>query len=96
MTVQEAIHCMKFVTEEEVCEKCPIYGETGTDHCFADAHRLAIQALEKQIPKKVVFEDGGESLLCPSCGLELMGSITAPDHDPYYCFECGQALDWSE
>ena len=47
MTAQEAIHCMKFVTEEEVCEECPIYGETGTDHCFVDAHILAIKALKK-------------------------------------------------
>lgn len=57
---------------------------------------MAIEALEKQMPKKVIFEDDGDSLLCPNCGLELMGSITEPDHDPYYCFECGQALDWSE
>ena len=66
------------------------YGE-GNDNV-----KTVIEALKKQIPKKVVFEDGGESLLCPSCGLELMGSITEPDHDPYYCFECGLALDWSE
>lgn len=57
---------------------------------------MAIEALEKQMPKKVIFEDDGDSLLCPNCGLELMGSITEPDHDPYYCFECGQAIYWSE
>lgn len=50
------------------------------------------EAREKQIAKKVIVEDDGDSLLCPSCGLELMGSITDYDHDPYYCFECGQAL----
>ena len=47
---------MKFVTEEEVCEECPIYGETGTDHCFQDAHRLAIEALEKQSKLERVIE----------------------------------------
>lgn len=57
---------------------------------------VTIEALEKQIPKKVIVEDDGDSLLCPSCGLELMGSITDPDHDPHYCFECGQALKWGE
>jgi hypothetical protein len=56
MTVQEAIHCMKFVTEEEVCEECPIHGETGTDHCFQDAHILAIEALEKQSKLERVIE----------------------------------------
>lgn len=57
---------------------------------------MAIEALEKQIPKKVIFEDDGNLLLCPNCGLDLMGSITEPDHDPYYCFECGQALLWEK
>lgn len=54
------------------------------------------EAREKQVAKKVIVEDDGDSLLCPSCGLELMGSITDYDHDPYYCFECGQALKWGE
>ena len=54
------------------------------------------EAREKQVAKKVIVEDDGDSLLCPSCGLELMGSINDPDHDPYYCFECGQALKWGE
>lgn len=54
------------------------------------------EAREKQMAKKVIVEDDGDSLLCPSCGLELMGSINDPDHDPYYCFECGQALKWGE
>ena len=54
------------------------------------------EAREKQVAKKVIVEDDGNSLLCPSCGLELMGSINYPDHDPYYCFECGQALKWGE
>ena len=54
------------------------------------------EAREKQIPKNVIVEDDGDSLLCPSCGLELMGSITDHDHDPYYCFECGKALKWGE
>lgn len=68
--------------------------------CITDSEResvnMAIEGLEKQIPKKVIFEDEGDSLLCPNCGLELMGSITEPDHDPYYCFECGQALLWEK
>lgn len=46
--------------------------------------------------KKVIFEDDGEVLLCPNCNIDLMGSLTDPDHDPYYCFECGQALKWGE
>ena len=58
--------------------------------------KIAIEALEKQIPKKVEFVDGGEALLCPCCGIDFMGCLTDPDHDPYYCYECGQAIDWSD
>ena len=57
---------------------------------------MAIADMEKQIPKKVIFEADGEELLCPSCGFDFMGAFCEPDHDPYYCFECGQALDWGE
>ena len=48
MTIQHAIHCMKAMICEEVCEECDYYGKTGTDHCEADAVRMAIKALEEQ------------------------------------------------
>lgn len=48
MTIQSAIHCMKAMICEEVCEECDYYGKTGTDHCEADAVRMAIKALEEQ------------------------------------------------
>lgn len=48
MTIQNAIHCMKAIICEEVCEECDYYGKTGTDHCEADAVRMAIKALEEQ------------------------------------------------
>lgn len=43
------------------------------------------EAMEKQIPKKVV---AGARYKCPSCG-ELFAS------DWKFCFECGQKLDWT-
>lgn len=45
MTIQNAIHCMKAMICEAVCEECDYYGKTGTDHCEADAVRMAIEAL---------------------------------------------------
>lgn len=51
-------------------------------------------AVGKQIAKKVEFVDDGDVLLCPCCGFDLMGCLTEPDHDPPYCFECGQKLSW--
>ena len=89
MTAQEAIKHLK-----EITGWSNFWGG-----CYKEklsAIDMAIEALEKQMPKKVIFEDDGDSLFCPNCGLELIGSITEPDHDPYYCFECGQAIYWSE
>ena len=66
MTIQNAIHCMKAMLCEEVCEECDYYGKTGTDHCEADAVRMAIKALEEQprwIPFAEMMPAFGESVL---------------------------------
>ena len=42
---QAVLHCLKSLIDEEVCEECPLYGTTGTDHCEKDCVRLAINAL---------------------------------------------------
>ena len=52
-----------------------------------DCYKLIIEALEKQIPKKLK-DDGW--LYCPICGRDVL-------MDRFdYCPDCGQALDWSE
>lgn len=48
---ENALHCLKAMIEEEVCEECKLYGTTGTDHCEADCVRVAIEALKKE-PRK--------------------------------------------
>ena len=40
--------------DEEVCEECPLYGMTGTDHCEKDCIRLAINALEQEPCKDAI------------------------------------------
>lgn len=45
---QAVLHCLKSMIDEEVCEECPLYGITGTDHCEKDCVRLAINALEQE------------------------------------------------
>ena len=62
---------------------------------------IAIEALEKQLPKKVIIEDWCPSY-CPSCGYELSEDLG----DGFYRHptfikrcpnpDCGQKLDWSE
>lgn len=61
--------------------------------------QLAIEALEKQIPKKVTSKYCpnkafflGEKY-CPSCH-KFIGFPHTTHHK--YCPDCGQALDWSE
>ena len=57
---------------------------------FAEALGIAIQALEKQIPKKPDFTEDKEFALCPCCnGKGLLNKQK-------YCANCGQKLDWSD
>lgn len=58
---------------------------------------MAIQALEKQIPKKPV-KDGKWSYKCPCCGgnAETDCGDNFYDYRLDYCNGCGQKLDWSD
>lgn len=67
------------------------------DYETMEAIGMAIQALEKQIPKKVV-KDGKLSYKCPCCG-ESAKTETGDSFIDYrldYCDGCGQKLDWSD
>ena len=74
---------------------------------------VAIEALEKQIPKKVVlgkYYDEQDYVRCPQCKSEIApmdddcllyhcpgcGEKDAILQGDNYCFNCGQALDWSD
>lgn len=69
--------------------------------CSAEEMKIAIEALEKQIPKKPDligdgYDDNGnliyDTWICPCCETEY-----ELDYDDYkFCPECGQAIDWSE
>ena len=92
--VREAIYCMKSFADDTVCEECDNYD--GCDHTMvADNAKTAIEALEKQLPKKLVehhYEEEGEELYikmtCPN------GCKFQPSRSSKYCRECGQKLDW--
>ena len=64
---------------------------------ITEALDMAIEALEKQIPKKVILGyDEHDSICCPNCKGELM-SMDWYDHwKCNYCEVCGQTLDWSD
>ena len=64
---------------------------------YVDAFLVAIEALEKQLPKKVENWNGQAS--CPGCK-KLFGNMADIKMLRYwdfdYCNHCGQRLDWSE
>lgn len=62
---------------------------------------VAIDALEKQIPKKPDYEADGydnngeliyDTWICPNC--EKRYEVDCDSYD--YCPNCGQAIDWNE
>ena len=61
------------------------------DFVDVEALKVAVKALEKQIPKKTyqAWGLGGLSHYCPICNNKVHTVINYN-----YCFECGQKLDW--
>ena len=62
------------------------------------ALKLAISALEKQMPKQPKYEDvdnvyGAIKRTCTACGDVCMVSKGAKPYE-HYCRQCGQALEW--
>ena len=84
--------------EEQVVERLK---EASYERFGNDGMGIAIQALEKQIPKKPTYEGDGyapdgtfvwDEWLCPCCGKRY-----EVDYDDYdFCPNCGQKLDWSD
>lgn len=92
MTPKEAVKILE-VAKAEVEWNYPLD--------YAIAIDTAIEALEKQMPKKPDYEADGydnkgeliyDTWICPNC--ENRYEV---DYDHYdYCPKCGQAIDWSE
>lgn len=97
MTENEAIKNIKDILDECTESEESVCYVTDVD---APALEMAINALEKQIPKKPTYEGDGYApdgmfiwgeWICPCCGRRY-----EVDYDDYdYCPDCGQKLDWS-
>ena len=93
MTYKEA-HKFLEIKQREMTIKRHLYNEQAIE-----INGLAIEALEKQIPKKPksverhLFE-------CPCCkdylGVSEDDIFVYEIPTPMYCSNCGQALDWSD
>ena len=84
--------------EEQVVERLK---EASYERFGNDGMGIAIQALEKQIPKKPTYEGDGyapdgtfvfDEWICPCC--ETRYEVDYDDYD--YCPNCGQKIDWSD
>lgn len=94
MTENEAIEAMQF----DLKVGGEIYSQV-----LRDAVDVAIQALEKQIPKRPIFNHNLSdtlSLFHCECGnaIKVSHDIGIMDNSnaPNYCSKCGCRLDWSD
>lgn len=99
--VREAIELIKqeIQTLEDLGEVVSIIEEKKKKHI--ELYNTVIEALEKQLPKRVDFEeDVAENMCveCPSCGSFLGYRVDCLDENYQFdnCKHCGQRLDWSE
>ena len=80
------------VCNNERCDDCDLCYMQGTTGEHMTAIGIAIQTLEKQIPKKPTYEVDETFVLdgwiCPCCR-------TSYEVDYDYCPNCGQKIDWS-
>lgn len=81
--------------------------EYGMNETVVVNAKKIYEALEKQIPKKVVRvklrpTEWGSGVYCPVCESEQTQTVfftddgTEPDEKTTWCSQCGQKLDWSE
>ena len=91
------------LTEEQMAINRLLTGNTAHS-CKADYIKLAIKALEKQVPKKILYrkQNYGTPWLCCECEADQTPTEffcedgSEPKEKHTFCWKCGQKLDWSE
>ena len=86
--------------EEQVVERLK---EASYERLGNDGMGIAIQALEKQIPKKPRKTDSYRGVLkrvyayvCPTCGNACLEKYMNERQNTMFCWNCGQKIDWSD
>ena len=87
MTYEEAIKVLRVILDPYGYP----FGEKSKCYQYdLEAINKAIEALEKQIPKKPY-----DIVHCPLCKIEV--ELQPIDTEQVtYCLHCGQAIDWSD
>ena len=87
MTNEEAIENLKYLISDDC---------TDTQHDFVKEIKIAIEALEKQIPKKPISTKGKYGHTeCVCCGWVVESFCGDLEQYPF-CPNCGQAIEWSD
>lgn len=94
MTAEEAIEILHPDTTAQALSRIEYYG--GFKKAVDDACSVVCEALEKQIPKKLIYEREQSSpfgeddyAFCPRCENPLPNGVN-------YCEVCGQRLLWED
>ena len=110
MTIEEAIRLLDPNTTREALAEVEYYnGFSGKEACIEaieDACRLAIEALEKQIPKRTTYihlntrythrgRVRHDQFRCCNCGL-TKEFVDGHASQYKFCPQCGLEIDWSE
>ena len=97
MTAQEAIKAIQIKERQSECK--------ATRMCeFCEWLAMAEEALEKQIPKKILYrkQNYGTPWLCCECEADQTPTEffstdgSEPNEKHTYCWKCGQKLDWGD
>lgn len=91
MTAEEAIEILK-----GNFGNCPSDCYSSCEKCLEEANELAIEALEKQIPKKPHRNYDKLSDVWCKCGAYIGRPREEIENGTEYCKVCGTKIDWSE
>lgn len=88
------------IKKKDLCDNCDYCYSQGNFGQQREAFQIAINALEKQIPKKPVDKSKNpvdwHVMACPCCNNTFWNSGQFIRYQPKFCNYCGQAIDWSE
>ena len=92
------------MTESEAIKELQV-GYLGDTEDLVQAKHIAINAIQKQIPKKIVHvklrpTEWGSGFRCPECEAEQTATeffgYGKSDNKITFCWGCGQKLDFGE
>lgn len=101
MTIEKAIEQLEDLIKEaeshmtgnKIDDEIPIDDKTALEMAIQALDEITIQALEKQVPKKIIWKYDTFWACCPNCGYD---NYDMEKEESNFCPDCGQALDWSD